>query len=210
LNDDRRSDGRRSDEVTGGDLKRAKRAVRNEVRAARDAMPAAERIRASRAIADRVSTLEEVRRAGVVMAFWSFGSEVDTAPLIDALHSLGIRVALPRIVDGVLEPHVYEPGDPVTETTFGAWEPSAGETLDPSAIDVVVTPAVVFDRSGRRVGYGGGFYDRFFLRTRPDAVRVGVGFDVQLIEGNLPSGHFDLKLDTLVTESAVLRFRRDP
>lgn len=195
--------------MTSSDLKRAKRAIRNQVRAARDAMPADEREQVSRVIADRVSALEEVERAGTVMVFWSFGSEIDTAPLIDALHARGIRVALPRIVDGDLEPHAYAPGDPVTQTAFGAWEPSGGETLDPFVIDVVITPAVVFDRWGVRVGYGGGFYDRFLPLTRSDAVRVGVGFDLQLIDGNLPSGHFDVRLDAVVTESEVLRFRRD-
>jgi 5-formyltetrahydrofolate cyclo-ligase len=204
LNDDRSGDG-----MTSGDLKRAKRAIRSEVRAARDAMPPDERERASHTIADRVSALVEVERAGTVMAFWSFGSEVDTAPLINAMHARGIRVALPRIVEGELEPRGYAPGDPVTETAFGAWEPSGGETLDLAVIDVVITPAVVFDRSGRRVGYGGGFYDRFFPYTRPDTVRVGIGFDLQLIDGNLPTGHFDLGLDAVVTESGVLRFRRD-
>ena len=52
--------------------------------------------------------------------------------------------------------------------------------VHPAEIDVVATPAVAFDRAGRRVGYGGGFYDRFFPRTRADALRVGVGFGVQL------------------------------
>ena len=67
---------------------------------------------------------------------------------------------------------------------------------------------MAFDRSGRRVGYGGGFYDRFFPRTRPDALRIGVGFDVQLVDEELPSGHFDLGLDGVVTESGVYRVRR--
>ena len=134
---------------------------------------------------------------------------MDTAPLIDALVARGIRVALPRIVDGDLEPCAYEPGDPVTETTFGALEPSDGERFDPSVLDIVITPAVAFDRSGRRVGYGGGFYDRFFPRIPPDALRVGIGFDLQLVDGDLPGGHFDLGLDAVVTESGVLRCRRD-
>jgi 5-formyltetrahydrofolate cyclo-ligase len=208
LNDGRNGEDRRGDVVSSGDLKRAKRAIRNEVRAARDAMTPRERERASLAIVDRVAALDEVERAGTAMMFWSFGSEVDTTPLIDALHARGIQVALPRIVRGDLEARAYAPGDPVTETAFGAWEPSDGAILDPSAIDIVVTPAVAFDRSGRRVGYGGGFYDRFFLLTRPDAMRVGVGFDLQLIDGNLPSGRFDLGLDALVTEVEVLRFRQ--
>jgi 5-formyltetrahydrofolate cyclo-ligase len=204
LNDDRSGE-----EMTSGDLKRAKRVIRGEVRAARDAMPADERELASITISDRVLGLDELERAGTVMAFWSFGSEVDTVPLIVALDARGVRVVLPRIVQGDLEPRVYAPGDPVTETAFGAWEPSGGEMLDPSEIDVVVTPALVFDRSGRRVGYGGGFYDRFFQLTRSDAMRVGIGFGLQLIDENLPSGRFDLGLDVVVTESEVLRFRRD-
>ncbi|MGZ8599997.1 MAG: 5-formyltetrahydrofolate cyclo-ligase [Actinomycetota bacterium] len=194
--------------MTSADLKRAKRATRHRVLAARDALSAAERERASTRIVDRVLSLPEVDAASTVMVFWSFGSEPDTAPLIEALHARGVRVALPRIVDGDMQPHSYVPGDAVTETSFGAKEPAAGETLDPSAIDVVVTPAVAFDRSGRRVGYGGGFYDRFFPRTRPETLRLGVGFDVQLIEGDLPGGHFDLGLDGIVTESGVVRFRR--
>lgn len=191
------------------ELKRAKRASREAVRAARDLLPASDRARASALIAERVVGMPELRRAKTVMVFWSFGSEVDTTPLIAALHEGGKRVALPRIVDGELEPRAYAPGDPVSETAFGAREPSEGLRVDPLEIDVVITPAVALDRSGRRVGYGGGFYDRFFPTTRPDAVRVGIGFGVQLVDGDLPGGHFDLRVDLVVTESEVVRCSRD-
>jgi 5-formyltetrahydrofolate cyclo-ligase len=194
--------------MTSADLKRAKRAVRHRVLATRDAMTASEREHAAARITDHVLSLREVERAYTAMVFWSFGSELDTAPLLEALHTRGVRVALPRIVDGDMESHAYAPGDAVSETSFGAREPSAGEKLDPLALDVVLTPGVAFDRSGRRVGYGGGFYDRFFSRTRPDTFRIGIGFDLQLIEGDLPSGHFDLGLDAIVTESGAVRFRR--
>jgi 5-formyltetrahydrofolate cyclo-ligase len=194
--------------TASADLKRAKRAVRLRILAARDAMSASERDRATARIVDRVLSLPEVGRASTVMAFWSFGSEPGTAPLMEALDSRGVRVALPRIVGGDMEAYAYAPGDAVTATSFGASEPSTGAALDPSAIDVVVTPAVAFDRSGRRVGYGGGFYDRFFPRTRPDTLRIGIGFDLQLVEEELPVGHFDLGLDAIVTESGVVRVRR--
>ena len=194
--------------MTSADLKRAKRDVRRRVLAARDAMSGEERERAAGRVAERLLELAEMKRASTVMAFWSFGSELDTSPLIDALHARGVRVALPRIIDGDLEPRGYLPGDAVTVTTFGAMEPATGERVDPLTIDVIVTPAVAFDRSGRRVGYGGGFYDRFFLRTRPDALRVGVGFDVQLVDQDLPNGHFDLGLDAVVTPSGIVRIAR--
>ena len=79
-----------------------------------------------------VLSLPEVERASTVMVFWSFGSEPDTAPLIEALHARGAGVALPQIVDGEMEPRSFAPGDPVTETSFGAWEPSGGERIDPA------------------------------------------------------------------------------
>jgi 5-formyltetrahydrofolate cyclo-ligase len=178
------------------------------VLAARDAAAPSERGRASASISERVLDLPEVERAETIMAFWSFGSEVDTAPLIAGLHARGVRVALPRIADGDMEPVAYAPGDPVSPTTFGALEPSADEALDPSAIDVVVTPAVAFDLSGRRVGYGGGFYDRFLRRISPATVRMGIGFELQVMPGDLPNGRFDLGLDVLVTEARAVRFRR--
>ena len=67
---------------------------------------------------------------------------------------------------------------------------------------------MAFDRSGRRVGYGGGFYDRFFPRTRPDTKRIGIGFDLQVLDEDLPGGPFDLGIDGVVTGSGVVRFGR--
>ena len=194
--------------MSGADLKRAKRAVRRRILATRDEMPVSEREDRSARIAERVMSLPEVGRASTVMAFWAFGSEPDTAPLIAALHTRGVRVALPKIVEGDLQLRAFVPGDAVTMTSFGAGEPVDGEVIDPSEIDVVVTPAVAFDRSGRRVGYGGGFYDRFLPKTRPDSTRVGIGFDVQLVDDDLPNGHFDLRVDAVVTDAEVVRIER--
>jgi 5-formyltetrahydrofolate cyclo-ligase len=194
--------------MSGADLKRAKRAVRRRVLAARDELPGSERAERSARIAERVMSLPEVERASTVMAFWAFGSEPDTMPLIEALHARGIRIALPAIVEGDLEPRAFVPGDSVTETSFGAREPADGQAIDPGEIDVVVTPAVAFDRKGRRVGYGGGFYDRFLPKTRDDAARIGIGFEVQLVVDDLPNGHFDLRVDAVVTDAAVVRIER--
>ena len=131
-------------------------------------------------IVTRLLDLPELRAARAVMAFWSFGSEVPMDPLIARLVEAGVTVALPRIVDGHLEPRTWRPGEPVTETHFGAHEPEAGRVLDPSELDVVATPGVAFDRAGGRVGYGGGFYDRFLPLT--PALRVAVAFGVQLVD----------------------------
>ncbi|HVF08830.1 MAG TPA: 5-formyltetrahydrofolate cyclo-ligase [Actinomycetota bacterium] len=193
--------------MNSADLKRAKREVRHRVLAERDAMPASDRARRSGAVAELALALPEVIRARTLMAFWSFGSELDTAPLLTGLHERGVTLVLPRVVDGELEPRSYRPGDAMTVTTFGALEPVQGSPLDPREIDAIAVPAVAFDREGRRVGYGGGFYDRFLPRTRNDAVRIGIAFGCQLLPPGdaLPSGAFDLRVDLVVTETGVLR-----
>jgi 5-formyltetrahydrofolate cyclo-ligase len=185
---------------------RAKAEIRARVRALRDAIPEDRRARLGAEIRERFLALPEVGRARVVMAFWSFGSEVPTGPIMAALHERGVRLALPRVAGRDLEARAYAPGDPVTFAAFGAGEPAEGAPVRPGAIDLVLTPGLAFDTAGRRIGYGGGYYDRFLPTLRGDAARVGVAFDVQVLDEPLPAGEGDVGVAVLVTESRVLRF----
>ena len=189
--------------MSSADLKRDKRRVRNAVRGERDAVPVGVREERSERVIRRFLDLPEVTRARTIMLFSSFGSEVPTGSLIDRLHARGVVVALPRIEEGALVPVPYAPGDPTSSTTFGAEEPIADARLDPSAIDVVAVPGVAFDRTGRRIGYGGGYYDRF-LRGLP-AFTVGLVFGLQVVDEDLPAGRFDLPVDAIVTEDETIR-----
>jgi 5-formyltetrahydrofolate cyclo-ligase len=189
--------------VNSADLKRAKKDVRRRVLEIRAASTPEERAANADVVAARCLDLPEVAAAKVVMAFWTFGSELPTMPVIEALLAAGVQVALPRIVDGDLEVRTWEPGDLMTQARFGALEPAGGTIVAPGDVDVVFTPAVAFDRSGRRVGYGGGFYDRFFPKT--DAVRVGLAMALQVLDEDLPAGPFDLVVQAIVTEHEVIR-----
>ena len=191
--------------MTSGELKRAKREVRRRVLAARDATDPADRARAAVAVADRLLALPEVVAATTVLGFSSFGSELSTIPLIDALVGRGVVIGLPVIDGADLVARSWRPGEPTTETWFGAREPAGGAVIDPSAFDVIVTPAVAVDPAGRRVGYGGGFYDRFLPRTRADAFRVAVVLPQQLVREDLPAGAFDLRVHAIVTPDEVIR-----
>ncbi|MGH2637420.1 MAG: 5-formyltetrahydrofolate cyclo-ligase [Actinomycetota bacterium] len=185
-------------------LKQAKRALRRAVLARRDALPPHERAARGERIVERTLELPEVVAASTVMGFWSFGSEVDTAPLIERLHAAGTRVVLPRIEDGELVAARYAPGDPVTTTPFGAGEPTGLEVALAEEVDVVITPGVVFDARGRRIGYGGGFYDRFLPRLRPGAPAIAIAFALQVVD-DAPEGGMDRRVDVIVTEDEVIR-----
>lgn len=186
-------------------LKARKRAVRRAAIERRDLLSAEERSTKSERIVEGVLSLPEVGAAGTVMAFWSFGSEVQTAALIHRLHEAGTRVVLPRVAEGDIVGVAYAPGDPVTATTFGAMEPTGADVVPPEEVDVVIVPGVAFDRRGGRVGYGGGFYDRLFAKA-PSVPAVAVAFAVQIVD-EVPQGRSDRRVDAIVTEDEVIRPR---
>jgi 5-formyltetrahydrofolate cyclo-ligase len=188
--------------VSSGDLKRGKRALRREARSRRNGLSADEREQMSEDVARYVLALPAVAHASTVMAFSSFGSEVDTGPIIEHLARDGRRVALPRVEGGNIVPVEHRPGDPAKPSSFGPLEPSAGERIRPEEIDVVIVPGLAFDRSGHRVGYGRGFYDRFLGTLRPDALAVGICFSVQLVD-DVPRGRGDRPVDLVVTEHGL-------
>ena len=187
-------------------LKQAKRALRRSVLAERDSLSADERSERSEAIAERFLELPELGDARTVMGFWSFGSEVDTAPLIEGLRSRGITVALPRIEGSEVVPVVARPGAAMAETSFGAMEPAEGRVLEVAELDLVVVPGVAFDRSCDRVGYGGGYYDRLLGKRRDGAAAIAIAFSIQIVDV-VPIGAIDRRIDGVVTETEVIRCR---
>lgn len=189
--------------MSSDDLKRRKRALRREVRARRDALPPEERERLGQAVVRNLLALPAVSQASTVLTFSSFGSEVNTGPIIEQLARDGRRVALPRAEGRTIVPVAYRSGDPVKPSSFGALEPAGGDPVRPEEIDVVVVPGLAFDRHGHRVGYGGGFYDRFLGRLRPDALTVGICFSVQVVD-EVPHGRGDRPVDLVVTEEGAV------
>ena len=185
-------------------LKAAKRALRREVLAARDALPPDDRAALGGAIIERLLALPETVDARTVMAFWSFGSEVDTAPLIHRLLDEGRTVALPRTEGPDIVPVTYERGDPVRSTAYGAMEPPLGRVLGADELDLVVVPGVAFDRGGNRIGYGRGFYDRLLSGRRRDVPAVAIAFGIQVVDA-VPIGGADRRIDAIVTEDKVIR-----
>jgi 5-formyltetrahydrofolate cyclo-ligase len=188
--------------MRSADLKRRKRALRRQARARRDGMSPGERERMSEEVAANVLALPAVAGATTVMAFSSFGSEVDTGPIIERLERDGRRVALPRVEGRDIVAVAHRSDDRVRPTSFGAMEPAGGEKLAPEEIDVVIVPGLAFDGSGHRVGYGRGFYDRFLATLRPDALTVGICFSVQLVD-EVPHGQGDRPVDLVMTEHGL-------
>lgn len=193
--------------VSGASLREAKRALRDRVLQARDALPAGERLRAGAAIAAAIAARGDFRAAGTVLLAVSFRSEWDTRSLLAAGLAVGKTVAAPRVhaANRMLEPcKILDLDRDLAPGFHGIPEPLPHCAPVPlAAIDWVLVPGVAFDTGGYRIGYGGGYYDRLLPLLRRDARRVAGAFELQVVD-RVPTAPHDLTVDAIVTEQRTL------
>jgi 5-formyltetrahydrofolate cyclo-ligase len=183
-----------------------KRALRGEMRARRLRLDAGTRAEASRAAAWHALAHLPWRARPKVALFWPLAEELDTRPLLHALHWLGGEPLLPRM-QGRGQPLVFyawRPETPLVLGPFGVMEPEPG--LPAALPEIVLAPLLAFDRRGHRLGYGAGFYDLTFAAIAAVGgapLRVGLCFACQEVE-SVPVDASDVPLDAVITEAGLL------
>ncbi|MEN6610951.1 MAG: 5-formyltetrahydrofolate cyclo-ligase [Methanoregulaceae archaeon] len=183
-----------------------KQRLRQEAKKRRAALDPATAVASSQAIAEQVLSLLD--RKDPVLAYVAKPPEVDTRPLISALLARGTPVAVPVIERETctLRISTILTMDVLVESTFHVPEPIGHEIpADPSGIPAILVPLVAFDRSGNRLGYGAGYYDRF-LAANPHMRKIGIAFSCQETD-TIPSDPFDIRMDCIVTENGALLCR---
>lgn len=139
--------------------------------------------------------------AGAAVAgFWPLEGEIDIRPLLEALHARGHPILLPETPkrgNPLIFRHWY-PGAPMVRERFGTLRPE-GEVGVPA---VLFVPLLAFDRTGRRLGYGGGYYDRT-LAGLAGAVAIGCAFAAQELD-EVPAGDYDARLAAIATERGMI------
>ena len=178
----------------------------------RDRTSPARREAWSRAIAARLAQLPQLQEAQAIFTYVHFRSEVETLSLIAAWLAAGKQVCVPLTIPAERRLAAYWITDPARDVAPGYCripepDPQRTALADPKEIEIVILPGSVFDLSGGRLGYGGGFYDRFLADQAPQALRVGLAFELQVTE-RLPLLAHDQPLDLLVTEDQLLSFPR--
>lgn len=184
-----------------------KRALRSWARAARADLPPTVLAEASAAVTQRVLELTEVTQARSVAAFVSYGAELATGPLLDALTARGVVVLLPVLLDDDdLAWRRYAGPDRLVPGRRGLLEPAAeaGADVPVETVDAVVVPGVCYDLSGRRLGRGGGSYDRALARLPAGVARIAVALDSEVVP-ELPVEEHDERVDVIVTPTRVVR-----
>jgi 5-formyltetrahydrofolate cyclo-ligase len=187
--------------------------LRARFQAARRALSEADYAAKSALIHARLLALPEVAAARTVHIYWPMTArrEVDTRPLVAALHARGVRVLLPVVVPRTpgapprLRHGPFEGEDRLRPTPWGLYEPT-GPEADLDALDLVVVPALGAGRNGHRLGHGAGYYDAFLAET--GACTVCPVWAACLVD-RVPAEPHDRPVDVVVTEDEVVR-ARDP
>jgi 5-formyltetrahydrofolate cyclo-ligase len=194
-------------ESAAAGVREQKRALRERVVAARDAMPQSQHRAAGAAIAATLAQREDFVRARSVLLTLPFGSEWDTGPLLKAASAHGATVLLPRVhvATRMLELcAITDLARDVQPGYRGILEPGAHcQRADVASVDWVLVPGVAFDAEGRRLGYGGGFYDRLLPLLPAHAVRIAGAFELQLVD-RVPAATHDRPVQAIVTERRTL------
>lgn len=193
------------------DLALAKAQLRQQLTTARARLDPVARAAADEAIARRILALPPWRSAPVVALYAATGGEVDTGAVAAAAQREGKSLAWPVIVAGqrklsfaVAEPEALVPGP------FGVRRPPPGAPeVGRGEIGLFLVPGIGFDLRCERLGRGAGYYDATLAALQGRAERVGLAFDLQIVEALPREGH-DVALDAVVTETRLLRADGDP
>ncbi len=181
--------------------KQSLRTYMKERRANNENRDVKERLMIENLLSVLVSLQGQRTGAGVkrnVLVYLSFSLEASTDGLIERLQETGYTVFCPRVEDGAIFPVLY--GEDCTLSAYGIREP-VGEAFE-GQMDFCVTPFLAVDGQGNRLGYGGGYYDRYFWGN-PNVLRIAYGFDFQVLHG-VPTSATDEKIDCIVTDKRVL------
>lgn len=188
-----------------------KNIIRQQILAVRGTLDQAEvRAKSSQVIA-RLLGLNFYQLAGTIMVYLDFRNEVKTDSLIMQALDVGKRVVVPVAdkADRSLTPAqlVNYPADLISGS-YGILEPAPDKvrSIDPGEIDLVIVPGAVFDHKGNRLGYGGGYYDRFIPHLNKGAVTIALAYEFQVRQDfSVLMGQYDQQMQYIVTEKRVIK-----
>lgn len=187
-----------------------KRRLRKHYLQQRDAIGQEEREAAGRKIKERVLAMEQVKAAETIFLYAACKSEVPTKELFQELLVSGKRVALPKVDGNRMDFYEVTAWEELLPGYRGILEPESREAVPvlPQGSDVMLLPGAVFDRKGGRIGYGGGYYDRYLqeleVSGRNLPCLIGICCERQLCRDILPMEAWDRQVDCVVTEQGIL------
>lgn len=153
---------------------------------------------------------EYYKKSKVIFAFVSFGSEVDTKKFIEYAINDNKTICVPKVKSREIgmELFIIKGLQDLLPGFYGILEPvETCSMMDNDSIDFILMPGVAFDRDGGRIGYGGGFYDRFLSKLAKKIDKIAIAYEFQIID-NIPMTKLDISIDRIITENEIITFTK--
>lgn len=182
-----------------------KKRLRKKYQAVRKQLTDDQVINKSRSIAQKITSLSAFKQAATIHSYIALKKkrEVLTRDIIEHCFEADKTVVVPKMKKrGELSHHTIQHFGELTPNRWGVPEPPDDDEFSIESLSIILVPMVSGDHLKNRLGYGKGYYDRFLSKT--DAVKIGLLYDDTLSDIILPTDHFDVQLDLLVTESGIV------
>lgn len=184
-----------------------KKSLRKEILQKRAKISKEDNIIMSNMVSSSIYKMPEYQNAKTIMCFISFANEIDTKELIETAIKQGKSVVIPITIPETkeLKPSQILDFSELEKGFYNILTPKEEfiRYIDPSTIDLILVPGVVFAKDGYRIGYGGGYYDRFLSKVDSSVPKFAIGFDLQVVD-NVPKESFDIPVDLIITEKRII------
>ena len=184
-----------------------KNKLRKEYKSKRGSLDENFRQIASKKICNSILSLDCVKNAKTVMSYHAINTEVSLDLFMTKVY--GNKTLLLPVTDTssqTMHASTLLHLDKTELGGYGILEPETKDVFDPSKIEIVIVPALVYNRHGFRIGYGKGYYDKFFSSCK-NAVKIGAAFSCQLSDEHFEED-FDISVDIIVTENEIIYCKR--
>lgn len=186
-----------------------KKLLRKQIMSLRTHLTHQERIEAEAIVFETLTNFEPFIKATSVSSFVDFRNEISMMAINQSILGLGKTLLLPYISPVTKDMQFYKVDDlsELKRNAFGIMEPNpeVHTLFDITHIECVITPGIAFDENGYRLGYGGGFYDRFFSKIEKAIPKIGIAYELQVVS-HLPIDPYDQPITHLITEKGLKVF----
>ena len=181
-----------------------KNEIRQKMKKIRAQMTPEEVAEKSKKAANMFLASDFYKTANQIMLYMKLGNETDTADIIARAFKDGKSLLFPvtDIETGIITPVYADKSTAFKKGGFSVFEPVGAEKADMTKTDVIIVPGIAFDKTGRRIGFGKGCYDKLLQNT--DAIKIGYCYGFQICE-HLPCEKHDVKMDFLITEEGIIK-----
>ncbi|WP_460295457.1 5-formyltetrahydrofolate cyclo-ligase [Clostridium sardiniense] len=158
-------------------------------------------------IIEKLMMNETYKSARGIFIYIGFGSEINTKIIIREALNSGKEVYVPKVIKKDMILIKIDSLENLVTSSYGILEPIGDKSdLDVNKLELIVMPGVAFDKSGNRLGYGGGYYDKFLEQNKIECKKIALSYDFQVLE-KLEVEEHDIKVDLIITENQVINIK---